>query len=639
MNLPRWRNSFAFLLLLVLLVPALAACGGPTATTTQTTAPAGEATAATNGGAAATTAATEAPAVATAAPAAEAPTTAEATTEATTAAEETTAPEATATEATAGGATGGGAATGSPNPDTLRLAYTADPDTADPQKASFVDEISFIMMNYQPLMTFDPKDLKPVPGAAQSVDISKDGKTYTFKLKPSQTYSDGSALTAKNFEDGWKRLCDPQIAGEYGFIGFPIVGCEQYYTAFDTGGLTVTDKAKLQALREKVGVKAVDANTLQIQLSQPAGYFLNVAALWVGVPTRLDLVEKGGETFWQNPDTYIGNGPFKLVEYQPGSKQRWERNDSWVLKERAPKFTTVDKTFVAESQVAFESYRSGELDMVGVAGEDLPTVQGDPQLKGELKEQGGTCTFYLGFNLARKPFDNKQVRQAFSTALDREAWVRDVLKGNGDPAYSFIRPGLPGHDPSSQKFKYDAAKAKKMLQDAGFDFNQEIKLTFSQSARNKLRYEYLASRFQKDLGVKITLDPVERTTYTALTKDPKTTPPMFILGWCLDYPDPQDWLSVVFHTGGNQAKTVSFSNKQYDALLDKADALNPDDPQRMQLYKQAQDMLIDDAPAAMFWYDKNPFLQKPYVTGVNPTVVDPSFPGFYSMETIEIKGE
>lgn len=618
MNLPRWRNSFAFLLLLVLLVPILAACGGTTAVTPTTAPVAAEPTIAPT-----EAVAVEAPTEVPAAEATEAPT--EAATEA---------PAAEATEAPAEETAAAGSGDVSPAGNILRVNFS-EPDIIDPQKSSFVDEIRFIMLNYLPLMTFNT-DLKPVPGSAESYDLSEDGKTFTFHLRPDMKYSDGEPLTAANFEYAWKRLCDPTVAGDYASIAFPVVGCEEYFSAFDTGGLTVTDEAGLQGLRDAVGAKALDDNTFEITLKDAAPYFLNVAALWVGAPTREDLVESGGETWWSDPANFIGNGPFQLMEWENQSRVRFERNENYVLPK--PKFEAIEGPMSDESNVVFEAYKAGELDISGVAAEDLQAVNGDPDLKAQLNESAGSCTFYIGFNLTKAPFDKMEVRQAFAMGLDREAYVRDILQGIGFPAQSFIPPGFPGNDPNEKQWSFDATAAKALLDSVGFDFNQEIKYTFGASSRGQARAEYLAAMLQNNLGVKITIDPVDPTVYTSLFKRDEDTPQMFLLGWCADYPDPQNWVSLVFQTGGIAADRVNYSSEELDKLTKQADALPIDDPQRAQLYLDAQKILVKDAPVAFLYHDAGPFLVKPWVKGLHSTPLD-YFPGIFDISSIEIVSE
>ncbi len=544
--------------------------------------------------------------------------------------------EAASAAASAAGGTGT-TDTGSAEPGVLRLNVGSEPDTIDPQKASFVGEIQFIMMNYQPLMTFD-QDMKPIPGAAESMEVSEDGLTYTFKLPADAQYSNGDPLTAQNFVYAFQRLADPETAGEYQTLLCGTIKGYSEYSAAACGGQTITETLELdlETLRNNLGVRAVDDQTLEIQLENPAPYFPSMMALWIGAPVREEDVA-AGEDWWYDPETYIGNGPFQLVEWEHDARAVWEANPNWRL---GPiKLERVEYNMINESQVAFQAYQSGELDIGGVAAEDLAAVQADPELNQQVIEVPGSCTFYLGFNNTKAPFDNKQVRQAFAQAIDREAWVRDVLQGQGSPTQTFIPPGFPGYEETDQ-WSYNPEAARQALADAGFANGQglpEIKLTFSSSARNQVRYEWLASQFRENLGIDVVLDPVDPTAYTALTKDLATTPQMYILGWCADYPDPQNWLSTVFKTGGIGAGRIGYSNPEFDRLVDQADR-TPPGPERDQLYSQAQNILIEDAPVVFFWNNPGRMLVKPYVKGVTEETVTPLdyIPGFFNLQNLEV---
>ena len=622
MQLQNWRKSAAFVLLFVLILPILAACGGTAPATDATTAPT------TGGAAAATTAPT------TAAEATTAPTTG-------TAAEPTAttgAAEATA-EPTKAPATSGSAA----KPGILRVNVGAEPDNWDPQKASFVGEIQWIMLNYQALMTFD-KSMKPIPGQAESVNTSADGKTYTFKLRANSKYSDGSPLTAKNYEYAWKRLADPELAGDYQFIGCGVIaGYSEYAatTCADAEGntKTITDMQGLDLtkLREGVGVKATDDNTLEIKLVNPAPYFLPMAALWIGVPVREADAAKG-EEWYRDVANYVGNGPFKMTAHEEGSSVSWEANPNYNGPLGPVKLKGIEMAMIEDSAVAFQAYKNGELDIGGIAAEDLAAVQGDATLGKEIIEYPGSCAFYLGFNLKKAPFDNQKVRQAFAQAFDRDAWVRDVQKGLGVVTYSLIPPGFPGFQSDLKTYPFDATSAKKSLADAGFADGKglpPIKLTYSSSPRNKVRFEWIANQIKTNLNIDVTLDPVDPTAYTALTK---TDPPqMFYLGWCADYPDPQDFLTVVFKTGGISAGRTGYSSKDFDKLVDQADK-EQDAAKRADLYKQAQELLVKDAPVAFISNDKSLGLVKPYVKGITKDTITPLdyIPGFFNLPELDV---
>ena len=617
MQRPSLKGGMASAMLAALVVPILAACGGgtPAAQPTAPAVAATEAPAATAG-----TAATAAPADATAAP------------------ETTVAPEATA-EASGSGETMAHDA------GVLRYNLGGEPATADPQTMSFSDQITFGLMNYQPLMSFN-KDLEPVPGQAESVDISEDGTVYTFKLRPDSKYSDGSPLTMNDFEYAWKRLADPNLAGDYQFIGCGlIVGFSEYAvtTCADAEGntKTVTEAAELdlEALREGVGVKATDDNTLEITLTAPTPYFTSIAALWVGAPTRQADVETG-ETWWYYPETYIGNGPFMLTEWDHNNEAIWEPNPNYNGPLGPVKLKQVVHKMITEPQVEFEAYKNGELDIVGVGREDLAAIDADATLKAQLEQSPPRYSFYFGYNTKVAPFDNVQVRQAFSYALDREAWVKDVLGGIGYPAWTFIPPGIPGHLEGDKPYDFDPVKAKQLLADAGFADGKglpQVKLSYSQNARNQTRFEWVANQLKENLGIDVQLDPVDSNAYSSLFSAPETTPQMFVLGWGPDFPDPQNYYSTVFKTGTSSAAQTGFSNKEFDALTEQADR-EPDAAKRLELYKQANDLLLEDAPVTFFWYSATYSLTQPYVKGIGTADSTPLdfMPGSYNLPNVEV---
>jgi oligopeptide transport system substrate-binding protein len=555
------------------------------------------------------------------------------------AAEATAATDATS-EATTGGTTSANAEAG-----VFRINLGGEPSTADPQVMSFSDEITVGMLNYQPLMSFN-KDLEPIPGQAESVEVSEDGKVYTFKLRPDSKYSDGSPLTAEDFEFAWKRLADPELAGNYQFIGCGLIeGFSEYAatTCPDAEGntKTITDlqSLDLEALREGVGVNAVDEQTLEVTLTTPAPYFPAIAALWVGAPVKQSTVEAGAD-WWYDAENYIGNGPFKLVEWDHDNRMVWEPNENYNGPLGPVKLQRIEMAMITEAQVAFEAYKNGELDQVGVVAEYLQEVQGDPTLSAELKDESPRYSFYLGYNTQIAPFDNKTVRQAFSYALDRESYVRDVLGGIGLPAYTFIPPGIPGHLEGEQPYAFDPAKAKEVLAEAGFPNGEglpQIKLTYAQTAIGQTRMEWLANQIRTNLGIEVQLDPVDPNAYSSLFDSPETTPQMFLLGWGPDFPDPQNYYSTVFKTGTSSAARTGFSSKEFDELTEQADR-EADPQKRLDLYKQANDILLDEAPVTFLYYSQPKVLTKPYVKGVSPEDTTPLdfFPGSYNLPNVEV---
>ena len=240
----------------------------------------------------------------------------------------------------------------------------------------------------------------------------------------------------------------------------------------------------------------------------------------------------------------------------------------------------------------------------------------------------GSCTYAVMFHQLKEPFTDQKVREAFAMALDREGWVNDVLMGLGSPTLTWIPSGFPGYDANENRWGFNADAARQALAESSYgsvDKLPPIKLTFSDTPRNRTRYEWLAAKWKDVLNVDVTLDPVEPTTYTALTKDVNTAPQVFILGWCADYPDPQNWLSVYWKTGAFGDR-IGYTNKDFDALVDQAD-VELDAAKRMDLYAQAQTLLTDGAPVAFMWNNLNTYLVKPWVKGIVTTPQDSDFPG------------
>jgi oligopeptide transport system substrate-binding protein len=193
----------------------------------------------------------------------------------------------------------------------LRIHQVLYPETADPQKSSFSGEIAFLVANYEGLTRLD-KDGQTAPAAAERWSFNADGTVLTFTLRPDLTYSDGSPLTAERFRYAVERACDPNTAGDYQYVLFDVVGCQEWATLYAEDAATPVardDTAAYEAARAALGVTAVDDRTLEIQLKQPAPYFPSVAGLWVFFPAKQELIAQGGEAWWTDPALQVGNGP------------------------------------------------------------------------------------------------------------------------------------------------------------------------------------------------------------------------------------------------------------------------------------------------------------------------------------------
>lgn len=526
---------------------------------------------------------------------------------------------------------------------TLRVNLGSYPDTIDPQKSSFVNEIAHLKLMYEGLTRLDAK-LETVPGSAEKWEYNSDATELTFTLRPNLKYSDGSLLNAKRFEYSILRNIDPNTAGEYASITDDIAGAAEWRGA----DLTKSTPEQLAALKAAVKVQALDSkgnpctgydqkdcNTLKIGLKQPAPYFHTVMSLWVTYPAKQELIEQGGESWYVDPKFQIGNGPMVLSTLEPTVQGLFTPNNNYW---RGVAKVNIEFRYITDSAVSFNAYKNGEFDIVPLAAEDLATVTQDATLNPEKMVYPGSCTYAYMFHQLKEPFTDQKVREAFAYGLDRAGWVTDVLKGLGSPTLTWIPKGFPGYDAQENRWGYDPAKAKEALAASSYgsvDKLPEITATFSDTPRNRTRNEWLAAKYKEVLGIDIKLNPVEATTYTALTKDINTAPQMYILGWCADYPDPQNWLSVYWKTGGF-GQRIGYSNPDLDAKLNEADS-TVDPTKRMALYAEAQKMLTDTAPVAFFWNNVNSYMVKPYVKGIQTTPMDSGWPGDIDPLTITIE--
>ena len=527
----------------------------------------------------------------------------------------------------------------------LRVNLGTYPDIVDPQKSSFVNEIAHLNKAYEGLTRLDAQ-LETVPGAAESWEYNDDATVLTFMLREGLKYSDGSLLNAKRFEYSLLRNIDPGTAGEYAAITDDILGANAWRTA-DIAALSAE---QLDALKAEVGVKALDAagnactdyeqedcTQLQITTAQPAPYFHTVMSLWVTFPAKEELITEGGDTWWTDPANHVGNGPFIWETLEPNTVANFAPNPNYWA--GAPSYA-IEYRYITDSAVSFESYKNGEFDVIAVGAEDLPVIQADPELSEQLVLYPGSCTYALMFHQQKEPFNDPKVREAFAYALNREAWVTDILKGLGSPTLTWIPQGFPGYDAEENRWGFDLEAAKQALADSTYGSAEAlppIEFTFSDTPRNRTRWEWLAAQYKDNLGVEASLNPVESTTYTNLTKDIETAPQVFLLGWCADYPDPQNWLSVYWKTGAF-GERIGYSNPELDELLAQADA-ELDPAKRSELYADAQRMLTDTAPVAFFWNNVNVYLVKPWVTGYNPTPQDNSYPGDTDPMSITVEAQ
>jgi oligopeptide transport system substrate-binding protein len=590
MNTLQGRRTLVVWLLAALLLPILAACGGaPGATSSPAASPVAETSAE--------------PSVA--APESAAPSEP--------AASEEAAPSPDASEATSG----------ADGDNILRIHEPVWPDSLNPQTSSFSNEIAILSQNYEGLTKADA-ELNTIPGAAESWEYNDDATVITFTLREDLTYSDGSPLTSEEFANAARRTLDPTAPGDYQTIIGMIEGAEEVIATE-----IPTESDQLEERLSDLGIETPDERTIVFRLTQPTPYFHVLGSLWVFYPAKQELVEAGGETWFEDPANQIGNGPFQFTTIDQGQNLiEYEANENYY--EGRPQIDGIQIRVIEDLAVALQAYRNDEVDIITPDPNDVPSIRADPELSQEYQEYPGSCTIGMEFNFTQPPFDEQLVREAFAYGFDREGYTRDALQGTAVPTLTWIPPGYPGYDENESRFAYDPDQAKAKLSEAGYENGQglpEIRFSYNSSnPANQGRAEYIVQMYRNSLGVEVQLDPVEATTLTNLRKSPDTHPQMNTGGWCADYPDPQNWLSVYWNSSQNFAKNTGYVNTEVDRLTNEAD-VETDPERRAELYQQAQEIVVGDVGHVMLYNNLNTYLVKPYVQGIEYTPQDSSFAG------------
>jgi oligopeptide transport system substrate-binding protein len=533
----------------------------------------------------------------------------------------------------------GGGVTLAPNQE-LRVNIGTEPSSLDPGQTQWVYEAAVDRQLFEaPLKA--SKDFKSVvPAAADSYTVDSTGTIYTFKLHPGAKWSDGQPVKAADFVYGWQRLLDPRTAAPY----------SSFYTIVKNGakvnGMDPKDTG-IDANLQNLGLKAVDDNTFQVTLENAAGYFKWVASLWTSAPVRKDVVQKAGKDSSGNDKwgavaasavtNVVGNGQFKVSEVVAKDHVTMVLNSNYNGTAGKPTLTKITMYEIDDDAVAYAKYKSGELDIAGVPIANTQAVKDDPVLSKELMADPELTVFWVNFNVKKAPFDKLQVRQAFAQAIDRDSYVKNVLKGRGYSTTTFIPKGMRDYNPSlgtSQNF--DPTKAKQSLQASGLTADQlssmNLKYTYnSNSATSKTIAQFMADQLKTNLGVTIVLDGTDSKSNSKRLHTGNYTfgGPS---GWGADYPDEQDWYDIFITGSGNQFS--NWSNAAYDKAVNDADAAT-DQAKRDSLYNQAGKILVDEAPVAFLNQRTRWALVKSYVKGVIDLPND-DFPGDFYIYTIQI---
>ena len=477
---------------------------------------------------------------------------------------------------------------------TLNL-YGIDPWTLDPAVSGEMTSHEYIMQLFSGLVCLDD-NLEPAPDIAQRWQVSDDGRTYTFYLQHDVKFHNGRKVKAEDFEYSWERACDPDTRSLTAdtYLG-DIVGVRE----------VLAGKTK-----EISGVRVIGDYTLEVTIDAPKSYFLSKLTYPTAFVVDRANVESGRE-WWRQPN---GTGPFKLRQWDENSLLVLEKNDLYYGKLAKVNFVA----FYLWGGVPMNMYETGKIDVTSIYIDyiDKVTDKAGPFYE-ELQVVPELSFHYIGFNFSKPPFDDVNIRRAFSQAIDKDKLASLVFKDMVQPADGILPPGMPGFNRDLSGLNYDVNKAKELIKASQYGDVSELPpiiiTTMGWGGLISQGLEAIISEWRQNLGVEVKVRQLEPQRFLYHLRQEKDE--MFYMGWIADYPHPQDFLDVLFHTDTDN-NYGEYSNPEIDALLEMA-GVEPDSNLSLALYQQAEQKLVEDAACLPLWFGKNHILVKSYVKGYN----------------------
>ena len=473
-----------------------------------------------------------------------------------------------------------------------------DPETMDPTLNNSSGAGTMILNAFEGLMVLDEND-QPVEGTAESMEVSEDGLVYTFKIREDAKWSDGEAVTADNFKYSWLRALNKETAAEYAYQLFYIKNAEKFYNG--------------EATAEEVGINVIDEKTLEVTLETPTAYFPQLLAFTTYVPLREDIVSANPEGWATNPETYVSNGPFKLVQWDMKDQLVFEKNENYWDKDSV-KLESLTFKLVTDDTTAYSELKAGNFDMVN----SVPTNEIEPGIEeGLVHVNPKLGNYYFAINVGKQDtlsedvkevLNNKLVRQALNLAIDRQEIIDNVGKAEQIPAYSFVPQGITdenGNDFASKEY-YDPsdmegniAKAKELLKEAGYENGNgipTIELMYNSEGAHKDICQIIQQNWE-EIGVNVELTNQEWAVF--LNTRQQGDYQIARHGWIGDYIDPMTFLDLWVTGGGNN--DCGFSNARYDELIAAA-KVETDSAKRLEMLREAEDILMDEMPILPIYY-------------------------------------
>ncbi len=480
-----------------------------------------------------------------------------------------------------------------------------NPPTLDPHLSGDATSAEYVVEIFSGLMIYD-QQLNLIPDIAENYKISDDGLVYTFKIRAEAKFQDGKPIRTEDFKWSFERACDPATGSNTAdtYMG-DIVGCRD----------------KLQGKVKTVkGIVAVDDLTFQLTIDEPKSFFIAKMTYPTAYVLDRKNVESGGAEWFKKPN---GSGPFKVEEFSPEENAIvLIRNENYY---REPKPILERVVYLVDAPIdLMTGYEQGlgmkedlTYDAVPVGTSNMSRAT-DPNnsLSKEFVFTNAFSLFYVGFNVHKPPFDDPKIRQAFSLALDKKRIVKLAFQGTISAANGIVPPNMPNYqNPDLSGFEFDPKRAMALIAESKYgDVSELPDITMHVSGvggTTEPLLKSMAESYQLNLGVKINIEQSSWPEFLNGLNSSEMPYQMYQLGWVADYPDPQNFLEVLFHSQSLQ-NHGGYGNPKVDELLDKARGTS-DMAARLKLYQQAEQLILDDAALIPIYFDVENWLVKPYI--------------------------
>ena len=465
-----------------------------------------------------------------------------------------------------------------------------DPPTLDPHLTTDATSAQVIVEIFGGLVTID-RNLDVVPDLAESWDISADGRVYTFRIRPDAVFHDGKPVTAEDVRWSLERVTDPLTEAP---------NVDQYL-----GDIVGVDAKLAGDVLEISGVRVINERTIEITIDAPKSFFLAKMTYPTAFVLDRENIEANPKNWFRKPN---GTGPFKMTEYKVGETLILSRHDAYHL--GPAKVAEVE--MILSGGTSMLMYENDEIDIAGVGLADLDRLlEPSHSLNAELTRAAPSFSVqYIGLNVNEPPLDDVKVRQALNLAIDKREIATIVLGDQVVPAKGILPPGFPGFSESVSGYEFDPIKAKQLLLESkyGNDLDNLPPITIttpgSFGANVSLDMEVVLAMWEKNLGI---TTEFQQTEFATFLKDlNKRRFQMFDIGWIADYPDPENFLDILFYSDSSNNHT-NYNNPEVDALLEKA-RVETDETLRFSIYNDVEQTILDDAPWIPLWYSGERYL-------------------------------